>query len=429
MQLISDFHIHGSFSRATSKDLNIENLEKWARIKGVNLLGTGDFQHPEWSKELNKLDERSGILYTKTGFPFVWQTEISLMYSQGGRGRRVHYVILAPEKAVAKQITEFLGKRGRLDYDGRPIFGFSSIELVEELMQISKDIEIIPAHVWTPYFGIFGSKSGFDTLEEAFQEKSKYIHAIETGISSDPEMNWHLSQLNDRAIVSFSDLHSFWPWRLGREATIFKIDPKNIKYNDIIKQIRENSFASTVETDPAYGKYHWDGHENCNFSCSPEETAKLKGICPVCKKPLTIGVEFRVKQLTDQPIERNRNRKPYYKLLPLHELISVSIASSMSSKKSWSIYNQLIEKFSSEFNILLNAKKEDIIKIIPSQEKLADLILANRSGNICVKPGYDGVYGKLVIDNKEFSPDSENNSKPNKTTPPQKNSQKSLGEF
>ena len=190
-------HIHSRFARATSKYIDVPNLVKYARIKGVGLLGTGDFTHPEWVKELNVLREAGGILYYED-FPFIWQTEISLMYTQDGKGWRIHHVILAPNKEVAEQITKFLGSKGRLDYDGRPIFGFSSIELVEEMEKISEDIEIIPAHIWTPWFGIFGSMSGFDSLKQAFGDKVGRIHAIETGMSSDPEMNWRIKELNNK---------------------------------------------------------------------------------------------------------------------------------------------------------------------------------------------------------------------------------------
>jgi len=396
--VFADLHIHSRFSRATSKALNIENLEKYARIKGIGLLGTGDFQHPEWFKELEVLEERDGILYTENNFPFVWSSEISLMYTQDGKGRRIHHVLLAPNKEVVKQITDFLKSKGRIDYDGRPIFGFSSIELVDSLLSISKDIEIIPAHIWTPWFGMLGSKSGFDSLKECFQDKAQKIHAIETGLSSDPEMNWGLSELNNRTILSFSDLHSFWPWRIGREATIFS-EFKN--YKDFLKQIRENLILGTVEVDPAYGKYHYDGHRFCNFSCSPEETKKLNSTCPKCGKPLTVGVEYRVRELADQDPDKNPNKKPFYKLLPLHELIAVAKASSLATQKTWKIYNSLIEKFGSEFEILLNVSKEDLVRDLKEDAKLVDLILRNRENKIKIKPGYDGVYGELMLGEKQ----------------------------
>jgi uncharacterized protein (TIGR00375 family) len=396
--VFADLHIHSRFSRACSKDITIENLEKWARIKGVGLLGTGDFTHPLWLKELKeKLTEREGILYSKSGFKFLLTGEISLMYTQG-RGRRVHLVLLVPNFETADKINEYFDTKGRRDYDGRPIFKISCEQFVKDIRRISEDIEIICAHAWTPYFGIFGSKSGFDSLKEAFGEQEKHIHAIETGMSSDPEMNWHLSELNNRAIVSFSDSHSFWPWRIGREATIFeKVD----SYQDIIKGIRENKILGTIETDPGYGMYHYDGHKDCNFSSSPEETKKLNGICPVCGKPLTIGVADRVNEIGDQIIEENRNRKKYYTILPLHELIAFSKSSTLASKKTWETYNKIIEKFGNEFNVLLNVSKEDLIRELKDDLKLVQLILHNREGKIKVKPGYDGKYGELVEGEKQ----------------------------
>ena len=398
-EIIADLHIHSRFSRACSKNITIDNLEKYARIKGLNLLGTGDFQHAGWFKELNELEERDGLLFTKTGFPFLWQSEISLMYSQGGKGRRIHFVLLAPNKEVVKQITSFLGSKGRLDYDGRPIFGFSAVELVDEMQKISKDIEIIPAHAWTPWFGIFGSQTGFDSLKECFQEKTDKIHAIETGMSSDPEMNWRIKELNDKSIVSFSDSHSFWPWRIGREATIFT---GKLSFENILKQIRENKIKATVETDPAYGKYHWDGHRLCNFSSSPQKTKEIGGICPVCNKQLIIGVENRVEKLANNYKGfMPRNAKPFYKILPLHELIALAKASTLASQKTWRIYNYLIEKFGNEFNILLHAEKIDLAKELKDDELLVKLIIDNRIGNIKVKPGYDGVYGEAMLKEKQ----------------------------
>jgi uncharacterized protein (TIGR00375 family) len=396
--VFADLHIHSRFSRACSKDITIENLEKWARVKGIGLLGTGDFTHPLWLKELKeKLEEKEGILYSKSGFKFLLTGEVSLMYTQG-RGRRVHLVLLVPNFETADKINSYLDTKGRRDYDGRPIFKISCEQFAKEMMQISEEIEIIPAHAWTPWFGIFGSSTGFDSLKEAFGEQEKNIHAIETGMSSDPEMNWHLSELNGRAIVSFSDSHSFWPWRMGREATIFE---KAESYKDIINAIRENKILGTVETSPSYGKYHYDGHMNCNFSSSPEESKKLNGICPVCKKSLTIGVANRVNEIGDQIIEENRNRKKYYTLLPLHELIAFNKGSTLSGKKTWEIYNKLIERFENEFNILLNVSKEDLIRELKEDLKLVEIILDNRVGKIKVKPGYDGKYGELVEEVKQ----------------------------
>lgn len=401
LSVISDLHIHSKYSRATSPELNIENLEKWARIKGIDLLGTGDFTHPKWFKELkDSLIEKDGILQTKTGFNFIPQTEISLMYTDG-RGRRIHLVVLAPNLEIVQQITDYLGKRGRLDYDGRPIFKIPCPEFTEDMMKISKDIEIIPAHAWTPWFGVFGSATGFDSIEEAFKDQAKNIHAFETGMSSDPAMNWRLSRLDKYSIVSFSDCHSFWPWRIGREATIFNL--KEINYKNVIDAIRNNKINFTIETSPNYGKYHFDGHRLCDFSCSPEDTRKkYKGICPICKKPLVIGVMNRVDELADKDrpegFER-KNSKPFKSILPLHEILASSLGVSMNTKKVWEVYNNLIAKFGTEYEILLNSDIKEIAKL--TDERIANYILRNREGKIQVKPGYDGEYGVPIFEQEK----------------------------
>ena len=395
--IFGDFHIHSKYSRACSTNLSVENLVKWAKIKGINLLGTGDFTHPIWLKELKeKLVEKNGFYYYKD-FPFIITGEISFIYYQG-RGRRIHLVVLVPSIEIADKINSYLDTLGRRDYDGRPIFGISCEEFVKQMRNISEDIEIIPAHIWTPYFGVFGSMSGFDSLKEAFGSEFNNIHAIETGMSSDPAMNWRIQELENKSIVSFSDAHSFWPFRLGREATIFhKVD----SYKEILKQIRENSFIATIETDPAYGKYHYDGHANCDFSSSPEETKKLEGICPICHKKLTIGVENRVEQLASHPVDFKISRaKPYYKILPLHEIISLFLGSAMESKAVWKLYDSLIENFGTEFNILLNVSENEFTNE-DVNPKLIELILKNRDEKIKVKPGYDGEYGKALIGEKQ----------------------------
>lgn len=400
MEIISDLHLHSRFSRATSKDITIDNLVKYARIKGLGMLGTGDFTHPLWIKELKeKLNEDgSGILRTADGFPFVLQTEISNIYTQDGKGRRVHNIILAPNIGVAEQINAELLKRGRLDYDGRPIFGFSSIELIDMMLDISRDIEVIPAHIWTPWFSIFGSKSGFDSVEECFGDRSKYIHALETGLSSDPAMNWRLSGLDKYTLISNSDSHSFWPWRIGREANVFEMD--KIEYPELIRILREKDsgkFLYTIEVDPSYGKYHLDGHRDCGISMEPKDSIKVKDICPVCKKSLTIGVLHRVEELADRQ-EGFVPKDPinYKSLIPLSEIISSVVGvDQLYSKKIWGIYNRLIETFGSEFNVLLKSAKSGLEKVV--NEKLADAILKVREGGLDIRPGFDGVYGKAVF--------------------------------
>ena len=404
MEIMADLQIHSKYARATSKNISIENLEKYARMKGLDLLGVGDFQHPLRRKEIDeKLTEEddTGILRTASGFPFIWQTEVSLMYKQDDKRRAVHLLIFAPSKEVADQVTEFLGSRGRLDYDGRPIFGMTSPELVEEMKKIDDKIEIIPAHCMTPWFGLFGSKSGFDSLKECFQEQARRVYAIESGMSADPSMLWRFKEVSEGInVVSFSDAHSFWPWRLGREATIFDIP--ELSYDNIIKAIRTGQeLKATIETPPEYGKYHWDGHRLCNFSCSPEETKELKGICPVCKKPMVIGVDNRVEEIAEFPAgHKPQNARPFYKLLPLHEVIALATDGRLESPKTWEIYNSMIKGLGNEMEILMKTSKE-IMLGKSFDAKLVDLILKNREAKIKVAPGYDGEYGKAMLGEKQ----------------------------
>ena len=390
-----DLHIHSRFSRACSKQLTIPNLVKWARIKGLDLLGTGDFTHEVWLSELKELKEEKGIFWYEDDegkFPFVLSSEISLVYTDNDKGRRVHLVYLAPSLEAVKKINEWLDSKGRRDYDGRPIFKISCRDFVAKMQEIDEKIEVIPAHIWTPWFGVFGSKGGYDSLDEAFGDKRERIHAIETGISSDPEMNWKIKDLQGISIVSFSDSHSFWPWRLGREATIFNSVET---YDDLLNQIRENSFVGTIETDPAYGKYHFDGHSGCEFSSSPEETKKLDGKCPKCGKALIVGVDSRVRDLSVGAFDF-LGKKKFYSVLPLHEIISFWKGIGVNSKGVWKVYNDLIDKFENEFNILLKVSKEEMLRDFDLE--LVELIIKNRKGEIKVKPGYDGVYGKVFVD-------------------------------
>ena len=398
MEIIADLQIHSKYARATSKDISIENLEKYARIKGLDLLGVGDFQHPLRRKEIDEklVEDDKGILKTKTGFPFLWQTEVSLMYSKNGR-RAVHLLIFAPNTKTADKITDYLGNKGRLDYDGRPIFGMSCSNLVKDLKEIDDKIEIIPAHCMTPWFGLFGSQSGFDSLKDCFEDQTDKIYAIESGMSADPKMLWKLKE--NVNIVSFSDAHSHWPWRLGRESTIFEFN--ELTYDNIIKAIRTGKgLKATIETPPEYGKYHFDGHRNCNFSCSPEETKKLNEVCPKCNKKLILGVDYRIEKLKKEQETPKDKKRPYYSLLPLHEVIGLAIGVSITSKNCWKIYNELIERFETEFNILLRVEKEKLSQVIKN-ELLADLIIKNREGSIKIKPGYDGIYGVPLTEKKE----------------------------
>jgi len=399
MKIIGDFHIHGRYAQACSKKTTLEDLERNACIKGLHILGTGDAQHPLWHKEItSKLTEdENGILWSKTKFPFIWQTEISLMYSQGGRGRRIHHVVLFPNGEVVKQFIDALLKKGRIDYDGRPIFGMNSIEFLDMLRSISTDIEVIPGHAWTSFFGILGSKSGFDSVEECFQERAKYIHAIESGISSDPAMNWRISSLDKYNIVSFSDPHSSHPWRLGREATIF--DLKELTYKNILQAIRTGiGIKGTIETPPEYGKYHFDGHRACGVMMAPAESRKLNKQCPKCKQEMTIGVEYRVEQLADRPVGYVKPNAPFFhSLIPLHELLgSVYNIKLMTSKKLTALYQQLIGKFGTEYNVLLEAPQPALAQVV--DPAVVQVILKNRAKDLKLQPGYDGVYGTILLD-------------------------------
>ena len=398
--MLVDLHIHSKYSRATSKDLSFENLEKYGREKGLEVLGTGDFTHPKQFEEINQLSEDEGILQYKS-MHFVIQTEVSLIYSQNSKVRKVHLVLLSPSKYKTKEINDFLSKKGNLKADGRPIFGkYTLPEIVEDMKSIDNDIEIIPAHIWTPWFGVFGSKSGFDSLKEAFQDQAKHIHAIETGLSSDPLMNWRIKELDNRAIISSSDSHSFWPWRIGREATDLNSE---LSYKSIIKAIRHKKINSTIEVDPRYGKYHYDGHRQCNFSCSPKESIKLHNICPVCNKKLTLGVLHRVEDLATRSEEEAlkhdiENKRKYFTLLPLAELISQSFGKGLETQFVKQKYNKLIQEFGNEYKILLETPIEEVRRI-EKNEKFIRYMKLNRESKLNIKPGYDGVYGK-IIDNE-----------------------------
>ena len=410
MKLISDLYMHSKYARGCSTNLDIDHVEKYAKIKGIDLFGTGDFTHPKWVEEVkSKLNEENGVLTSANGQKFIWQTELALVYSQGGRGYRIHNVVLAPSYEVVRQITDYLLKKGRVDYDGRPIFGISCVDFVEEMNNISKDIEVIPAHIWTPWFGLFGSKGGFDNIKDCFQDQLKNIHALETGLSSDPAMNWRLSQLDDFNLVSFSDSHSYWPWRLGREATV--IDVKELTYKNILEAIRGKGIKETIEVDPNFGKYHLTGHRKCNVCLEPAESKKIDNKCPKCKRELTVGVIQRVEELADRPEGyKKENGVPYKIIIPLSEILAAALRTTVATKKVWAEYYKLVSKERSEYDVLLNLSKDELGKL--TDPRIVEIILKNREGKIEVKGGYDGVYGVPQIEEIKL-----------------KNPQKNLGEF
>ena len=298
MRVIADLHIHGRYSRATSEQMSIPEIAKYAKIKGLNLVGTGDFTHPQWLKEINETlipESNSGLFKlasTDSPVRFMLQTEVCTIFDYKGESKKVHHVIFTPWLETAEQINERLQSFGSLSSDGRPILNVSAPQLVEQVMEVCGDNMVFPAHAWTPWFSIFGAFSGFDTVEDCYQDMTKHIHALETGLSSDPAMNWRLSKLDRYALISNSDCHSFWPWRIGREANVFELE--NFSYQQVTNAIVTNDsshFKFTIETDPAYGKYHWTGHRNCKVSLSPKEAIKFSNICPVCRRKLTKGVE------------------------------------------------------------------------------------------------------------------------------------------
>jgi uncharacterized protein (TIGR00375 family) len=406
IQVFADLHIHSRYSRATSQQMSITEIARYAKIKGLNLVGTGDFTHPKWLKEIREslTSEQNAGVYKVASNPaspvrFMLTTEVCTIFNVANESKKVHHVILTPSIDVAVQINDALRKHGDLDADGRPMLNMTAAQLVEEVMQTSSENMIFPAHVWTPWFSVFGAFSGFDSIEECYQDMTKHIHALETGLSSDPPMNWRLSKLDQFTLVSNSDSHSFWPWRIGREANVFELD--EITYPAVVDAIRSKDparFKFTVETDPAYGKYHWTGHRNCNVSLSPQEAKKMGNICPVCRRKLTKGVEQRVEELADRPVDfKPANVPGFMRLLPLSEIIATVLnAGSPSTQAVWKIYNALVAKFDDEFTVLIDASKEALSEVVDAQ--VADAIVKVRTGSVTVVPGYDGVYGKLVLE-------------------------------
>ena len=399
MRFIADFHIHSKYSRATSKEMEVETLARWAKKKGISLLGTGDFTHPTYFTELRSKLEPSGtgLLQLKKGDPeirYLLTTEVSNIYSHAGKVRRIHTLIFAPSFEVVERIRSKLGNLGKLSSDGRPIFGFSARDLATMILDISEECMIIPAHVWTPWFSIFGANSGFDSIEECFGEMSAHIHAIETGLSSDPEMNWRLSALDSIALLSNSDAHS--PDRVGREANAFDCA---LDYKEITEAIRKKDrkkLLFTIEFFPEEGKYHYDGHRDCKVIFSPSETKAHQYLCPKCKKKLTVGVMHRVEQLADRPEGFiPKNAIPSIHLIPLGEIIAAALGQRVGTKAVETEYERLVEKGGAEFRILLDDSPEELASFVPP--KILEGIIRMRQGKVSILPGHDGVYGQITL--------------------------------
>lgn len=407
MKMIADLHIHSRFSMATSKEGTPENLDFWARKKGISLIGTGDFTHPVWREELKErlVSEGNGLYrlrdaYVKEesrkfpgeGTRFVVSGEISSIYKKNGKTRKVHNVILLPSLEAADAMAQRLEKIGNIHSDGRPILGLDSHDLLEMMLDVCPEGILIPAHIWTPHFSVLGAKSGFDSVEECFEELAPYIHALKTGLSSDPAMNWRISKLDRYQLVSNSDAHS--PSKLGREANLLDID---CSYEGLYRAIQTGEgLEGTVEFFPEEGKYHFDGHRKCGVSLSPVEAERLGGICPVCGKKLTMGVDHRVEQLADRAEGFvKKDGKKYESLVPLPEVISACMGYSTASKKVQGCFEQMIQTLGTEFDILRNVPSEDIKSC--AGERIAEGIENVRTGNVKRIPGYDGEYGKIEL--------------------------------
>lgn len=429
MRVIADLEVHSKYARAVSPSMTLPKISEWAKKKGVGLVGTGDFTHPLWLRELEAglEEEGEGIYGLRSNVKgqmsppeadqpmaekvkFLLTSEVSCIYSHRGRGRRVHLLVYLPSFSKVRRFNEELVRRGaNLLSDGRPIIGLTLAQVAEIALSVEPKAIIIPAHVWTPWFGFYGHRGGYDSLEEAFGELTKHIYAIETGLSSDPAMNWRIAELEGRNIVSFGDAHS--PQKLGREATVFEL--KDLSFEAIRKAIEGKEggkIAYTIEFYPEEGKYHYTGHRKCKVVYSPKEGRKMGLTCPVCGKQLTFGVMSRVESLASFDVEttsetdnygvrwikdREGKRPSYVMLVPLLEILSEALSSGAGSQKVLVSYEQLINSFESEFKVLLKTSIEGIKRV--SGEKVAEAIKKVRAGDIVIEPGYDGIFGKVKI--------------------------------
>ncbi|MCX7941357.1 MAG: endonuclease Q family protein [Endomicrobia bacterium] len=399
MKIISDFHIHSRYSRATSKDMNIPELARWAKFKGIGLLGSGDFTHPGWLQELKTyLKQVSEYTYEYDGVRFILTGEVSNIFYRDGKNYRVHNIIFMPSFDSVEQLNKKLQNYGELVSDGRPLLSLDCISLVEIVYSVTDKALIIPAHAWTPHFSIFGSLSGFDSIEECFGKYTNLIKSIETGLSSDPKMNWRLSKLDSITLVSNSDAHS--PQNLGREANVFEIsDNCQDMYTEVMEIIKTKDvrkFLYTIEFYPEEGKYHYDGHRNCKVCWSPKETKQNKGICPICGKKVTIGVLNRVDQLAD----RDENIVPdsviqYRNVIPLMEIIADALGSGKGTQKTLNEYLYIVTQVAPEFEILLDLSEEELRRKI--NPRIAEGVIKVRKDEVDIFPGYDGEYGKINI--------------------------------
>ncbi len=402
MSYAADLHLHSPFAYACSKNLTLENLAAWAKIKGIQLLASGDFTHPAWRKELGrKLKPDGQGLYVYDDVHFVLGTEVSCVYSQGGKVRRVHLLLLAPDFHTVDRIIQTLAAvKNNLESDGRPTLGMSARDFTALALDVNPDCMIIPAHVWTPWYGAFGSKTGFDDLEECFQDMACQINAVETGLSSDPAMNWSVPWLEDKAIVSFSDAHS--PAKLGRELTVFQGE---LSYRGLAESLARQAIAYTVEFYPEEGKYHYSGHRKCGVRQSPDDTAKSGAVCPKCGRPMTLGVLHRIRGFSDGPahatrgadgfVQHSKQRPPFIQLLPLVEIIAGVMGVGPSAKRVRAEYLRLTRELGSEMDVLMSVEADALSRT--AGEELTRAVLRARTGKVAIEPGYDGEYGKVSL--------------------------------
>lgn len=404
METVLDLHIHSKYSRACSKNLVLPIIGKACAVRGIDVVATGDFTHPAWLASIKEelKEAQDGIFVLKDGSiatQFILGTEISCIYKHNGAVRRVHHLLFAPSiEAVDRIVSALTALGANLRADGRPIIGLSSKSLLQLVLEADKRCVLIPAHAWTPWFAVFGSKSGYDSLEECFEELTPHVRAIETGLSSDPAMNARLSALDPITLISNSDAHS--PDKLGREANVFDFESSSqITYDEIMRILREKDrkkFLYTIEFFPEEGKYHADGHRACRFWCYPQETKRLKGICPVCGRPLTVGVLHRVDALADRPEGSvSATTIPFRSIIPLREIIANVYDVGVASVRVKKTYDEMTTRIGNEFFILLHAPTDVIKK--EAGEELAHAIARVREGRVHVRPGYDGEFGEVSV--------------------------------
>jgi len=410
MRLVADLHIHSKHSIATSGAMDLPQLAGWAARKGIELLGTGDFTHGEWleaiARELRPTG--GGLLAASNGVLFALTSEVALVWRYEGRCRRVHLLLLVPTLADAARVRHALTRFGSLDGNGRPMLGMDCISFLDAIWNAAPDVEVIPAHIWTPWYSLLGSRSGFDGIDDCFGPHVDRIAAVETGLSSDPPMNERVGRLDAMTLVSFSDAHS--PSKIGREATVFELpEPGFAWIRNALRGERGARVCETIEVHPEHGKYHYDGHRACGVAVSPDEARALGGICPVCRKPLTLGVLHRVTDLADRPAGLPRaKRVPHRTLLPLPELVALVAKRRPQSRVVERELNRLVERYGTELRVLSEVPLEELANDrLPG---LADAVRSVRTGRLHVRPGYDGVYGvaSLQQESDAVSPSGEN---------------------